>query len=99
MYNLIRAHSTLNSHNDEFEKIDSEISDSNVGARRHRNIRDNLFVMGAVLNSVVMGNEEDIDIQVFDIEKCFDALWMQECINDLFELGLKNDKLSLLYLF
>ena len=44
-------------YNDEFEKIDREISDSNVGARRHRNIRDNLFVMGAVLNSVVMGNE------------------------------------------
>ena len=44
------------------------------------------------------GKEEPIDVQVFDIEKCFDALWMQECINDLYEAGLDNDKLPLLYL-
>ena len=33
-----------------------------------------------------------------NIEKCFDALWMQECINDLWETGFQNDKLPLLYL-
>ena len=85
-------------YNDEYENIDSEISDSNVGARKQRNIRDNLFVLGAVLNSVIKGSEEAVDLQVFDIEKCFDALWMQECINDIYELGLQNDKLSLLHL-
>ena len=31
-------------YNDEYEKIDRNLSDSNVGARKHRNIRDNLFV-------------------------------------------------------
>ena len=39
-----------------------------------------------------------VDIQVFDIEKCFDALWVEECINDIYEAGLDNDKLVLLYL-
>ena len=34
---------------------------------------------------------------VTDVEKCFDALWAQECINTLFEYGLQNDKLVLLY--
>ena len=29
--------------------------------------------------------------------KCFDSLWLSECVNDLFELGLTNDKLVLLY--
>ena len=32
------------------------------------------------------------------MEKCFDALWVKECINDIYEAGLKNDKLSLLFL-
>ena len=85
-------------YNDEFERIDSAMCDSNVGARKQRNIRDNLFVLGAVINSVIKGNEDSIDIQVFDVDKCFDALWMEECINDLFELGFDNDKLSLLHL-
>ena len=31
-------------------------------------------------------------------KKCFDALWVQECINDLFYAGLDNDKLPLLFL-
>ena len=32
------------------------------------------------------------------MEKCFDALWVHECINDMYETGLNNDKLSLLFL-
>ena len=49
-------------------------------------------------NSVVNGQEDPIDVQVFDVEKCFDALWLQECINDLYEAGLNNDKLPPLFL-
>ena len=35
---------------------------------------------------------------MYDIEKCFDALCLEECINDLYEAGLNNDKLPLLFL-
>ena len=85
-------------YNDEYEKIDANLSDSNVGARKNRNIRDNIFVLNAITNSVVNGNESPIDIQMFDIYKCFDSLWVEECVNDIFEAGLDNDKLPLLYL-
>ena len=85
-------------YNDEYSDIDANLTDSNVGARKGRNIRDNIFVMNAVTNSVVKGKEEEVDIQVFDVEKCFDALWVQECMNDIFEAGLNNDKLPLLFL-
>ena len=50
------------------------------------------------MNSVVNGNEDYIDVQVFDIEKCFDALWTQDCINDVFDAGFNNDKLPLSFL-
>ena len=33
-----------------------------------------------------------------DVEKCFDRMWLQETINSLYEAGLTNDKLNLLYL-
>ena len=85
-------------YNDEYDTIDSNLTDSNVGARRGRNIRDNIFVLNAINISVIKGKASEVDIQVFDIEKCFDALWMQECINDLFDSGFQNDKLPLLYL-
>ena len=38
-------------YDDEIENIDSNLTDSNVGARRKRNIRDNIFVLNAIINS------------------------------------------------
>ena len=29
--------------------------------------------------------------------KCFELLWLSECINDLYDVGLKNDKLALIH--
>ena len=83
--------------NDEYETLEKKLSDSNVGGRKGRNIRDNIFVLTAILNSVKKGNEEPVDVTVTDVEKCFDSLWAQECINTLYEYGLQNDKLVLLY--
>ena len=31
------------------------------------------------------------------MEKCFDALWAQDCMNTLYAYGIKNDKLVILY--
>ena len=54
-------------------------------------------MINAVINSIKSGKEEACDITVYDVEKCFDALWAQECINTLYECGLNNDKLVLLF--
>ena len=83
--------------NDEYETIEKNLTDSNVGGRRGRNIRDNIFVLSAITNSIKKGNAEACDVIVTDVEKCFDSLWAQECTNTLFEYGLQNDKLVLLH--
>ena len=85
-------------YNDEYQNIDENLTDCNVGARKNRNIRDNIFVLNAIKNSIVNGDEDPADIQLFDVEKCFDSFWVEEYINDIFEAGLKNDKLGLLFL-
>ena len=63
-----------------------------------RNICDNIFVLNAIMNSNKRLSEEAIDIQIYDVEQCFDSLWLQEVITSLFEAGFKNDKLPLLFL-
>ena len=63
-------------YDEKFPLIDSNMSVSNIGARRQRNIRDHLFIIYAVINSVVNGDAEAIDVQIFDVEKCFDKLWL-----------------------
>ena len=83
---------------DEYKTIDERLTDSNIGARKGRNIRDNIFVVGAIINEVINGEAEAVDICTYDIEKCFDALWLEETLNDLSDTGLNNDKLPLLFL-
>jgi hypothetical protein len=84
-------------YNDEYEGIDANLTDSNVGARRNRNIRDNIFVINAITNNVKKRKLKGTDIHIYDAEKCFDKLWASECYNDVFDNGFKNDKLALLY--
>ena len=85
-------------YNDMYETIDSNLSDCNVGNRKGRNIRDNLFVLNAILNSSKRKNEDAVDIGIYDVQKCFDTMWAKEAINDIYELGFTNDKLPLVYL-
>ena len=59
---------------DEYKTIDNNLTDSNVGGRKGRNILDNIFVLNAIINSIKK-NAEACDITVNDVEKCFDALW------------------------
>ena len=85
-------------YNDNYHIVDENLTDGNVGARKGRNVRDNIFVLGAIVNSVINGKMPPIQISVTDVEKCFDKMWLQATINALYEAGITNDTLNLLYL-
>ena len=83
-----------------YDDIDRNMTDSNIGARKQRSIRYHLMIIHGIINSVVKGNEQCIDIQIYDLEKAFDALWLEDCLNDAFDnLSEKNrnNQISLLY--
>ena len=87
-------------YNEKYPLVDSRMSDSNIGARKNRNIRDHLYIVYAIINSVIHGNEEPVDIQIYDVEKCFDTLWLEDCMLDLYETlpaQARDDKLALIY--
>ena len=85
-------------YNDCYYTIDSNLTDGNVGARKDRSVRDNIFVLNAIINSVENGRNEAIQVQVMDATKCFDKLWLQACINSFYEAGIDHDSLNLLYI-
>ena len=85
---------------DKFEHIDKNMSDSNIGGRRKKSIKNHLFIVYGIINSVVKGDAEPVDIQIYDIEKAFDALWLQDTMNDLMDTIPTNhldNKMALLY--
>ena len=85
---------------DKYSDLDINMSCSNIGARKQRNVRDHLFVVNGIINSVLNGESSPVDIQIYDIEKCFDALWLDDCMLDLYEtlpMKTRDDKISLIY--
>ena len=72
------------------------MSDSNVGVLINKNIRNHLFVINGIINDVVTKKQEAIDIQILDYKQCYDSLWLQESINDLWDTGVNDDKLALI---
>ena len=85
---------------DKFDDIESHMSDSNIGARKDRNVKNHLFMIYGIINSVIKGKEACIDLQIYDLVKAFDALWLEECMNDVFDsLSEENrdEKIALLY--
>ena len=73
------------------------MSDCQVGGRKKRSIRNHIFIVNSVINSVKQKASGPIDLQIFDVEKCFDSLWLEQCCNDLWEAGIKDDRLASIY--
>ena len=67
-----------------------------VGNQKGRNIRDHTLVVHAVVNEA-QRKKENVDIQFTDIKQCFDSVWLDEATNDLFDSGITDRNLNLLY--
>ena len=81
---------------DIYDILDEEISCSNIGGRRGRNIRDHLFVLYGMINDVMKGNAAPIDVQTLDIYKCFDEMWYSKTHNDIYDAKVTDDKFAML---
>ena len=82
---------------DKYAEIDRNMSDSNVGGRKNRSIRDNLFIIYAVINDALAYQKIDIDLQFYDLSQCFDSMWFEETMNDLWEsMDVRDDKFALI---
>ena len=84
-------------YNDKYPEIDRNMSDCNVGGRKNRIIRDNLFVINAVINDALSYQKVDIDIQFYDLSQAFDSMWFEETMNDMWEtMEVRDDKFALI---
>ena len=83
---------------DYYSILDISMSDSQIGARKGKNIRNHLWIVYGVISDVLSSKtKKPIDIQLFDYKQCFDSLWLQECMNDFYSAGVQDDKFALLY--
>ena len=61
-------------YNEYYPSLEENMSPSNIGAMKKKNIRNHLFILYGIINSVINGDADCIDIQIYDVIQCFDAL-------------------------
>ena len=82
---------------DNYELIDENLSDSNVGARKRKNIRNHSFIINGIINDTVVSKSKTIDLAILDYKQCFDGLSVESTTNDLYNVGVNNDHLNVIY--
>ena len=98
IFNTVKIRSILDKmiYNKHYATIDNSMNPSNIGARRNRNIRDHLFVINAIFHDIRESKNKSIDVEIYDVRKCFDKMWSQETTNDIFDVGIKDDTFNLI---
>ena len=57
-------------YNRNYEQMVKNMSNSNIGGHKNRNIQDHLFVINATVNEIIK-SKGSADIQIVDVQKCF----------------------------
>ena len=81
-----------------YGKIDQNISDCQMGGRRNKGCKNNLFILNGIIHEVLRSKKNNpIIIQFYDYKQMFDSINLKEAINDIHEYGLNDDQLNILY--
>ena len=83
-----------------YPSVAKGMSYSNIGAKKHKNVRDHLFIVYGTIQSILKEGRPCIDLQIYDLVQAFDSLWLKDCMNDLFDIlppGMRDNRLALVY--
>ena len=77
-------------------QINKSMGPFQVGNQSERNIRDHTLIIHAIVNEARQ-NKKMVDILFTDIKQCFDSVWLEEALNDLYCSGITSRNLNLLF--
>ena len=72
--NIFRAILMKLIYKDKYDIVDSNMSDSNVGARKKKSIRNHIFVLNGIINEALKKKDKPIDLVIVDYKHYFDSL-------------------------
>ena len=85
-------------YNRNYYKIESKLSEYNVGARKDKNCLINVFIIHAIIIDILSDpTKSSINIQCLDYTQFFDSLKLKKSLLELIETGIDNDEIILIY--
>jgi hypothetical protein len=84
--------------NEKYPDIDKNMSDSQMGGRKGKGCRNNIFIINGIIHDVLRSKKKkSVLLQIYDYAQMFDSINLKQAISDVYETGLKDDNLSLVY--
>ena len=85
-------------YNSKYDEIDKNISDCQMGGRKGKSCRNNIFIINGIIYDVIKSKRtKPVLLQIYDYAQMFDSINLQKAINDVFDTGLIDDNLCLVY--
>ena len=85
-------------YNIKYESIDQNISDGQMGGRKNKGCRNNLFIVNAIIFDVLKSKtSKPVTLQIYDYSQMFDAINLEQALIDLYDCGVQDETISLLY--
>ena len=70
-------------YNETYPRIDKNMSDSQMGGRKGKGCRNNLFIINGIIHDVNKSrNMKPILLQLYDYSQMFDSINLQQAISD-----------------
>jgi hypothetical protein len=85
-------------YNEKYPIIDANMSDSQMGGRKGKGCRNNIFIINGIIHDVLSSKKKTpVVLQIYDYSQMFDSIDLKQAISDIYEAGLKDDNLALVY--
>ena len=85
-------------YNMKYSDIDENMSDCQMGARKGKGCKNNLFIINGIIHEVMKSKKmTPILLQIYDYSQMFDSIELEQAISDIYDAGVRDDVLSLLY--
>ena len=85
-------------YNSKYPEVDANMSDCQMGARKAKSCKNNIFIINGIIHDVMRSKKmKPVLLQIYDYSQMFDSVNLEKAISDIYDTGLKDDNLVLIY--
>jgi hypothetical protein len=85
-------------YNMKYPVIDQNMSDCQMGGRKMKSCKNNIFIANGLIHEALKSKKmKPICLQIYDYAQMFDAIDLKQALSDLYDVGVVDDTLKLLY--
>ena len=85
-------------YNEKYPIIDRNMSDCQMGGRKGKGCKSNVWIINGIIHEVLKSTRmKPIQLQIYDYKQMFDSMDLEEAICDIFDVGVDDDSLVLIY--